>query len=52
MSIPLVNFKNIEFDPKELYKYLGSTSKFLKFINGILIYNQINLNIVKCCKIY
>ena len=22
MSIPLVNFKNIEFDPKELYKYI------------------------------
>ena len=22
MSIPLVNFKNIEFDPKDLYKYM------------------------------
>ena len=22
MSIPLVDFKNIEFDPKELYKYI------------------------------
>ena len=22
MSIPFVNFKNIEFDPKELYKYI------------------------------
>ena len=22
MSLPLINFKNVEFDPKDLYKYM------------------------------